>query len=372
MAGIYIHIPFCKQKCHYCDFHFSTTFEAYYDKMIDAICAEIKGRASYLNGAEVRTLYFGGGSPSLLDVDSIKRIKKTVLDHFNCSIEEFTFESNPDDLTDTYLDDLSTVGVNRLSIGIQSFDDEVLKFMNRAHNAEEALSCVRRAQKKGIKNISIDLIYGVPNTSDDYWKETVEKAISLNVKHVSAYCLTIESGTVFAKWKEIKKLTALPEEDELAQFNILNKLLFNAGIKRYEISNFGKDGFESKHNSAYWSQVPYVGIGPSAHSYNQISRQWNVSNNRLYMDRVGKGESYFELEQLSDSEKFNETLLTGLRTLKGVPLHHLSDELKTESWNLLLNKLIEEKVLTLESGFVSVREEHLFRADGIAADLFVD
>jgi oxygen-independent coproporphyrinogen-3 oxidase len=372
MAGIYIHIPFCKQKCHYCDFHFSTTFDAYYQRMVESICLEIEERASYLEGAEVKTLYFGGGSPSLLDLNAILKIKKTVVEHLNCSIEEFTFECNPDDLTDAYLDDLINAGVNRLSIGIQSFDDDVLQFMNRAHNADEALNCVERAQQKGITNISIDLIYGVPNTSGSYWKETVKKALSLDVKHISAYCLTIEAGTVFSSWKKKDKLVSLPEEEELAQFNLLNEELSKAGIHRYEVSNFGKSGFESMHNSAYWSQVPYLGIGPSAHSFNKIGRQWNVSHNRKYMDGVFNNDAYFESEVLEKSDMFNECLLTGLRTVKGVSMSQLDPGLRTSEWSNKLDKLIKDEVLSLVDGCFSINEAHLFRADGIASDLFVD
>jgi oxygen-independent coproporphyrinogen-3 oxidase len=275
-------------------------------------------------------------------------------------------------LSDGYIDELIEAGVDRLSIGIQSFDDEVLRFMNRAHNAEEALGCVQRAQRKGITNISIDLIYGVPKTNASYWEETVAKALSLNVKHISAYCLTIEAGTVFSNWKKNEKLVSLPEEEELAQFNLLNQELSNVGIHRYEVSNFGKTGYESMHNSAYWSQVPYLGIGPSAHSFNKVSRQWNVSHNRKYMDGVINNESFFESEVLQKEDVFNECLLTGLRTVQGVSLNQLDSTLITSAWREKLKGLVKEGVLSLENGFIAIEEGHLFRADGIAADLFVE
>lgn len=366
MAGIYIHIPFCKQKCHYCDFHFSTTYQSYYNKMIEAMINEIKQRKKYLRGEKVRTLYFGGGTPSLLKIEDVARIYKICNEAFDLSfLEEFTFELNPDDCEETYLSDLKNLGVNRLSIGIQSFDEDVLQFMNRAHTQKQSDECVRIAKKTGFEKISVDLIYGIPNVDSDYWLKTIEKALELGVDHVSAYCLTIEEGTVFGVWQSKGQLVMLEDEEELKQFDLLEVKLRNAEILRYEVSNFSKVGAESIHNSGYWKGDSYIGIGPSAHSFDRISRQWNIAHNLRYIQSKGLE---FEKEELTEKDIFNERLLTGLRTVRGVSLNELNP---STNWFGKLDLELKGGRVKRELDRIFIPSEFLFQADGIAASLFI-
>lgn len=366
MAGIYIHIPFCKQKCHYCDFHFSTTYQSYYDEMIRSMILEINNRKDYLQGGKIKTLYFGGGTPSLLRSEDIKHLFDACHNAFDLSnLEEFTFELNPDDCSEIFLRELKSIGVNRLSIGIQSFDDQVLKFMNRAHNQRQSMECVGIAKSLGFEKISIDLIYGIPDVRNEYWTETIDKAISLEVNHVSAYCLTIEEGTVFGVWQSKGKLNMLDDEEELEQFNLLEKKLAQVGIHRYEVSNFASIGDESIHNSAYWKGDAYIGIGPSAHSFDGASRQWNVANNMSYIK--AKGQEY-EREILTENDLFNELLLTGLRTINGVSLSQLNPD---KNWFSKLKIEMDLGRVIKEDDTIRIPSSYLFQADGIAASLFI-
>jgi len=372
MAGIYIHIPFCKVKCNYCDFHFSTQ-HSYLSKMTQAICKELILKTNYLNG-EIKTIYFGGGTPSILPEKDLIQIVNTIYNHYKVNPNiEFTFECNPDDITNEKLNHLKQVGVNRLSIGIQSFDNTQLEFMNRAHNANEAENCVTLAQKNGFDNITVDLIYGLPNTDNLYWERQIKKVLNLNVNHISAYCLTIEDKTVFGSWAKKGKLKPLDEDLSLSQFKQLQKSLKLAGFEHYEISNFSKNNRISKHNSAYWLGEHYIGIGPSAHSFNGKTRQWNVAHNINYIKAIENNTNYSEIETLSPKDQFNEHILTRLRTKWGIDLQLLSNfNLKEiEQTIKQINVFIKNKHLKQENNIVTLTEKGKFIVDYITSELFV-
>ncbi|MBL4703229.1 MAG: radical SAM family heme chaperone HemW [Flavobacteriales bacterium] len=372
MSGIYIHIPYCKKACHYCDFHFSTTLHTKTD-LIESMVREIEDRKNYLE-EPVETIYFGGGTPSLLDKDEIDTLLKVISTCFNVIPNpEITLEANPDDLTSSKLIDLKSSMINRLSIGIQSFRNQDLELMNRAHNAKEAFTSVKIAKELGFDNITIDLIYGIPNLSLDAWQENIESALSLDIQHLSAYCLTIEERTVFHKWQSSKKI-ALPEDQvSLAQFRLMQKQLKANGFEQYEISNFGKPGFYSKHNANYWRQKTYLGIGPSAHSFNGTTRSWNVRNNPTYIKAIQSGTAYSEEEVLSEKDKFNEYILTGLRTKWGISLEILnqfkcynSKELKSS-----MAKWADQNHVQLTGTQFTLTDSGKFVADAIISDLFL-
>ena len=324
MAGVYVHIPFCKQKCTYCDFHFSTSFENYRQKMIDAMVSEIESQVDYLVGKEVNTIYFGGGTPSLLTRIELHRIMDSISKNFTIPHDaEISLEANPDDIDAQTLEDWKSVGVNRLSVGLQSFKQEDLDWMNRAHSRDEALVCIDLIQSAGIENITVDLMYGLPNLSIDEWKSHVQTVIGFNIPHISAYCLTIEDKTALETMVRRGKVVPANEDQQSEQFELLVELLLENGFEHYEISNFGKKGFESKHNSNYWKGEWYLGIGPSAHSFNGISRSWNIANNKQYIKAIEKGQEFSELEVLTKEDRFNEYVLTGLRTSSGLSLERL-------------------------------------------------
>jgi len=373
MAGIYIHIPFCKVKCNYCDFHFSTN-QKLTQKMVDSICEELIQKKDYLKGEKIKTIYFGGGTPSIIKTELLEKIVKTIYSMFEIVNDvEFTFECNPDDLNNEKLKDLKGLGVNRLSIGIQSFENEQLEFMNRAHNANEALNCVQLAQDNGFSNITIDLIYGIPNAPQDYWEKQIEKALKLNVNHISAYCLTIEEKTVFGNWYKTGKLKLEEDESSLDQFKMLQSELHKNGYEHYEISNFSRNGFISNHNSAYWLGENYIGIGPSAHSFNGESRQWNVANNIKYINGFKNNTPTFEIENLSQSDRFNEFILTRLRTKWGVNLDELfliEDKHKKQTLKLIDN-FIENNNLQLIDNTIYITQQGKFIVDYISSELFI-
>ena len=372
-AGIYIHIPFCKQACHYCDFHFSTRIMKK-EAMVNALCKELEIRKKEFKDELVATIYFGGGTPSVLETKEIDRIIKAVYDNYTVAASpEITLEANPDDLSEEKLVALSRSPINRLSIGIQSFFEEDLKLMNRAHNAKEAEDCIARASRY-FDNISIDLIYGMPNMTNERWKENIAKALTFKIPHISSYALTVEPNTALASF--VKKGLVKPVEDEIAQehFNILNETLSNAGYSCYEISNFGKPGYFSKNNSAYWQQKKYLGIGPSAHSFNGVSRGWNINNNPKYLKAIELGELPMEVEVLSTTDKYNEYIMTGLRTIWGVSLSRIAAEYGNnykEYVMLQAEKYIEEHLLYLDGDVLLATKKGKFLADGIAADLFM-
>lgn len=320
MAGLYLHIPFCAQACHYCDFHFSTNLRTR-SEIVDALRKELGMQQHYLQNEPLATIYFGGGTPSLLDARELEAIFSSIREHFTVEQSaEITLEANPDDLTPQRLESFRNLGINRLSIGIQSFDDDVLKFLNRSHNSQAASQCVIRARQAGFNNISVDLIYAIPGQNDSAWTENIRQAIGLQPNHISSYSLTIEEKTVFGKWSSKGTLNAVSDDIAAVQFETLMTILEKEGFDHYEISNFARPGFQSQHNSSYWRQQKYLGIGPSAHSYNGESRQFNISNNTAYQKAIQTGKIPFEREVLTVEDRINEYLLTGLRTSWGCDL----------------------------------------------------
>lgn len=373
MAGIYIHIPFCKQKCSYCDFHFSTTYGDYRQRMIDSISQEIIERQNYLEGRAIKTIYFGGGTPSLLTKDELNQILQAI--RTNYALEEkieLSLEANPDDIDYEKLDIWTSIGVNRLSIGLQSFKSEDLKWMNRAHTVEESLNCVQKAQAAGITNLTVDLIYGLPNLSLNEWQDHIQKVIDFNVPHISAYCLTVEEKTALSSLVKKGKITPANEDQQSEQFKLLVSMLEDQGFNQYEISNFSKPNFESQHNSNYWKGEWYLGVGPSAHSFNGVSRSWNVANNHKYMNAIEKGEFDSETEILSPENQFNEYLLIGLRTAYGVNLDKLNGIISINlSFTEACNSFINKGWMTNESNILALTKEGRLKADYIASELFI-
>ena len=326
MSGIYIHVPFCKRRCGYCNFYSTTRLSLKNDYMI-AVGQELRMRANYLNGEPVQTIYFGGGTPSLLQPAEIQTIIGTIRQlHQVSDTPEITVEANPDDLTPDYISQLAQTAVNRLSIGIQSFDDDYLQLMNRRHNAQQAIDAVKLSQKNGFNNISIDLIYGLPSSTCEYWKRQLDTAASLNIQHLSAYHLSYEEGTAFAQKLRQHKIAEVSEDESLAQFNALTDWAQTTGFEHYEISNFARPGFRSRHNSCYWDRTIYLGVGPAAHSYNQLTRSWNTSDIAAYIKNVNEGKSFSESETLTPSDIFNDYVITALRTSVGIDMDYLQRE----------------------------------------------
>lgn len=371
---IYIHIPFCKQKCSYCNFHFSTSLKMK-DEMVSAIKKEIVKRHNELENKTLKSLYFGGGTPSVLSVDELKSIMDEIQKYFSFDPEiEITLESNPDDLNQKFLKEISNTEINRLSIGTQSFFDEDLKFMNRAHSSSEAESSIKRAQDCGFENITIDLIYGSPVSGFEIWKENLQKAVNLEVPHLSSYALTVEPKTALESWISNKKAEAPSESLQDREFHYMSDFLRDKGFEHYEISNFAKKGFRSKHNSAYWKYEPYLGIGPSAHSYDgSHQRSWNIANNMKYIQLIESGQTALETEILSEKEMFNERIMIGLRTSDGADLDKIYGEFSEEileHFKLDSAEKIANGILEIKENHLIIPEKHWFRADGIASDLF--
>lgn len=322
MAGLYIHVPLCVSRCIYCDFY-SNTDRSVAHRLVDGLCAEMRMRRSYLKGETVRTVYLGGGTPSVLPVSELVRLFDAAAQLFDLKLEEVTVECNPDDVTPEYAAALAALPVNRVSMGVQSFNDDDLKTINRRHSAQQALNAVQNLRNAGITNMSIDLIYGLPNQTVEGWQHNLDVAISLGVPHLSAYSLTYEEGTVLYRMMEEGRVKPVPEELSLQFYQMLCSALKNAGFEHYEISNFSLPGMAAKHNSSYWNGTPYLGIGPSAHSFNGESRQWNVADTKSYLTAIEKGELDCEVERLSPSEAFNDRVLTSLRTARGLDLVRL-------------------------------------------------
>ena len=374
MAGLYIHIPFCKQACHYCDFHFSTSL-GNREKIIQAIGTEIGFQKDYLSGEEIETIYLGGGTPSILFSSELHSILDAI--HKNFSVKagaEVTLEANPDDLTSAKLGAFRSEGVNRLSIGIQSFDDVILKSLNRAHDGQMAKACVHLAREAGFDNISVDLIYAIPEQADKDWRRNIEEVLQLQPQHISSYSLTIEEKTVFGKWARQGKMKAVDDDIAAAQLNILVDTLEKNQYEQYEVSNFSRPGFQSLHNSNYWRNKNYLGIGPSAHSYNGSSRQWNIGNNHLYLQSILQEKIPSTMEILRREDKINEYLLTTLRTSWGTDLNvlrqHFSYDLSIQHKDYL-QSLFERKFATLENDALRLTKAGKLLADKIASDLFV-
>ena len=337
MAGVYIHIPYCKKICSYCDFY---KVLAPGDKSIylATVVKEANSRKTYLEGESVSTIYIGGGTPSVLSPDEIKRIieelKKIFPTDENC---EITVELNPDDIDLKYLKGLKEGGINRISLGIQSWRDEDLKFLNRRHDSSQAERALKDSIDTGFENVTIDLIYGLPGLSSSAWESNLEKSLSFDIKHISAYHLTIEPGTALGKMKRKGRLSEIDEEESTNQFNILIEKTESAGFIHYEISNFGRKGYFSKHNTNYWKQVSYIGLGPSAHSFNHYSRQWNIRDLKKYMAAVNAGKPFFEREELTMRTRFNEYIMTSLRTMWGVDLDYVEKAFEKEGYDYVMN-----------------------------------
>lgn len=373
MAGIYIHIPFCKQACHYCDFHFSTNMKKK-DAMMLALQQELVLRKDEFTGQVVETIYFGGGTPSVLSAAEINELIQSVYTHYEVdAAPEITIEANPDDLSSTKLKELAASPVNRLSIGIQSFFDEDLTLMNRAHSAEQALQSLREATQL-FDNISIDLIYGLPYLDHDRWKKNIDIALEFNVAHISSYALTVEPKTALKKF--IEKGAVPPIDDDMAeeQFHMLVDILNREGYIHYELSNFGKPSFFSKNNTAYWLGKNYMGIGPSAHSYDGIRRGWNSRNNSVYIKSIENQILPMEIEMLTNTDRYNEYVMTGLRTIWGVSLQRVASDFGARYHDYLLQqseKHLKDGFLTLAGDTLLVTKKGKFLSDGLAADLFM-
>ncbi len=372
MAGIYIHIPFCRQKCYYCDFY-KTVNTSLTEKFLSTLKTEIVQRKNYLENEEIKTIYFGGGTPSILTKTELSGIIVFIRQQFNVSeTVEITFEANPDDLSIEYLKDIYSTGVRRLSIGIQSFQNEFLQKMNRRHDANQAIEAVKNATKIGFKDISVDLIYGLPGLKIDQWKTDMEQVFNLPVQHLSAYHLTYHKGTPFYTWLKKGTLKALKETESIKQFEILIQMAKENGFEQYEISNFAKEGRYSQHNSSYWKGVKYLGLGPSAHSFNGVSRSWNNSHIESYIKALESGLPYFEEETLSDNNKYNEFVLTRIRTIWGISakeLEQLFGSEKSTYFSKNIHKYINSGLVKLENGIYKLTEKGMFVSDEIMANL---
>lgn len=374
MAGIYLHIPFCRQACYYCDFHFSTNTGRKGD-LVDAMVNEIRLQSGYLAGEPLRTIYLGGGTPSMLESSELAALFDAI--HQTHRVEpgaEVTIEVNPDDINLDSLKTLATLGVNRLSIGIQSFNDHTLRYFNRVHDAAAAKSSFWQAREVGFTNISIDLIYGVPGVGNDGWRSDIEQALQLAPEHISSYSLTIEKDTVFGRWYDKGKIQPAQEQTVAEQLEILMEVLGNAGYEQYEISNFSLPGYHSRHNSSYWFQEKYIGIGPSAHSYNGVSRQFNVRNNYRYMEALKSGLVPMEIETLTRENLINEYILTRLRTRWGCDLTELARRYQWEATTEVkhyLETIVGGKLAEINGSVLTLTDRGKLLADRIASDLFV-
>ncbi|HEY5369933.1 MAG TPA: radical SAM family heme chaperone HemW [Hanamia sp.] len=381
MAGIYIHIPFCKQACYYCNFHFSTSILKK-DEMIASLIREIEIRSSsseteivILSPDEmIETIYFGGGTPSILSANEIHSIISAIRRHFSISGNpEVTLEANPDDITPEKLNEWRKAGVNRLSIGIQSFIERDLKWMNRAHDARQALNCINLARSAGFQNFSIDLIFGTPRLTEVEWEKNINIVIDLNVPHIACYALTVEPKTILNKMILAHKKENIDTDAQAEQYSALMKLMYRAGYEHYEISNFAKPGFRSRHNSSYWQGKKYIGIGPSAHSYNGKMRLWNKANNALYIKSITENEIPFEKENLTQSQMLNEYIMTSLRTIEGMDLDYIEkyfSKQHSERIETIIKNEVEKDMILLKGNKIMLTDEGKLFADRIAVKLF--
>ena len=374
LSGIYIHIPYCKQACHYCDFHFSTNISQM-QVMVDMICKELILRKNYLPSEnQIRTLYFGGGTPSLLSLSQINQIIEVVSKNYSLALEEMTLEANPDDLQPLKLLELKALGFDRLSIGVQSFDEETLKFYNRAHNAKESLNAIDLAKQAGFQKLSVDLIYGFPSPDHNVWKKDLEIALDQDPGHISSYCLTVEPKTALGKWT--KKGDFQPASDDFAadQFEILQDSMETAGYIQYEISNFAREGEFALHNTNYWKSIPYLGIGPSAHSFDGQRRGSNLSHNTHYIKNLQQGTQVFGVEPMSTFDLLNEYILTSIRTIWGTDLSYIWErfglDLLHENQEIL-KKLMDEGLVGNHKNHLLLTKKGKLLADSIAASLFI-
>ncbi len=372
MAGIYVHIPFCKQACYYCDFHFSTSLKNK-DALIEAILQEIMQRKNDWKNESFDTIYFGGGTPSIVKADDIDKIIKALYKHYNINEKpEISLEANPDDLTEHKIKKWKASGINRLSVGIQSFHQEDLIKLNRSHTAKQALDGIKRIQDLGINNITIDLIYGIPGLTDEKLQYNLQQVYNFNIPHVSAYALTVEPKTALAHQIEKNIFPQVSDSQASRQFNLLRSSLMQKGFLHYEVSNFGKQDFISQHNSSYWKNKLYIGLGPAAHSYNKTSRRWNISNNALYIKRINK-DAYYEIEKLSQKDRYNEMIMTGLRTMWGVNLQEVKNLGDTYYQHLMKQSktYLDAQQLILTDQAILTPPSMLFLIESVMADLFL-
>tara|TARA_B100001059_G_scaffold73063_1_gene70394 strand:+ start:2335 stop:3459 length:1125 start_codon:yes stop_codon:yes gene_type:complete len=373
MASVYIHVPFCKQACNYCNYHFSTKLEKK-DLLINSLLKEIELRSNELKNNKVHSIYFGGGTPSILKKSIIKSLIDSVRQNFNLDKKiEICLEINPDDIKDGDIENYIEIGVNRISVGVQSFFDSDLSLMNRRHDSEQAINVIEKV-KKNLKNYSIDLIYGIPNMTIEKWSKNLQTAISFSPPHISAYALTIEENTVFSDWVNKKKINLLSEEEVLHQFNFILKFLEKKGYDHYEISNFGKRNFYSKNNESYWLGESYIGIGPSAHSFDGKYRSWNISNNIKYINNIKLNKLPMRREKLSKNDKFNEYIMIGLRTIWGVSSKRVLNEFGKDYLSLIREKSkkhIKSSNLFWDGEILRISNKAKFLTDGIASDLFI-
>ena len=371
MAGLYLHIPFCKQACHYCNFHFSTSLKSL-DAMCDALIREMHLQRDYLNGAALSSIYFGGGTPSLLPPQQLERLLETAFSLFNVEQDaEITLEANPDDLDLTTLTALRNTPVNRLSIGIQSFSETDLRLMNRAHSEKQARNALEMALQVGFNNLTADLIYGIPGSSDQQWAQNIEILTSYGIPHISAYCLTVENQTALHHFVQKGKVPPVDEAQAVREFDFLIAILEEKGYLHYEISNFAQPGNFARHNSNYWRQIPYLGIGPSAHSYNGQHRQWNIAHNARYL-KVMQEETpgiWFEQELLTPPQRYNELVLTSLRTIWGLSPQDIPDDFRAHFLDKITPFLQNGQVERAGESYRLSRNGKFF-ADGIAVALF--
>lgn len=372
MAGIYIHIPFCKRRCIYCDF-FSTTQSEKKTAYVHALCRELEMRKDYPEGEEIETVYLGGGTPSQLSEEELKEIFTTLSNIYKVREDaEITLEANPDDLTPEYVAMLRRLPVNRISMGIQTFQEETLKLLHRRHTARQAIEAYRRCREAGFRNISIDLMYGLPGETLDTWKQDLQQAIDLHPEHISAYHLIYEEGTTLWKLREQHQVEEADEDLSVTLFGTLIDTLTQAGYQHYEISNFCLPGLHSRHNSSYWTGKKYLGCGPSAHSFNGTSRQWNVASLDAYLEGITSGRLDFEIEELDIYTRYNDFVITGIRTCWGMPLSHLRSIYGEELYRYCLRMAkphLEQGLLEIQDDTLKLTRKGIFVSDGIMSDL---
>jgi putative oxygen-independent coproporphyrinogen III oxidase len=375
MAGIYLHIPFCESRCIYCSFYSTVRQEKLKDRYVAALCRELSERKDYIRKEQARTLYIGGGTPSQLSISQLSTIFECIAQHFSLSLlEEVTIEANPDDLTESYLSELKQLPVNRISMGIQTFDNSALKFLNRRHDAEEAIHAVELCRKVGFNNFSIDLIYGLPGETLEQWKNDIRQTLALRPPHISAYSLSYDQGTPLCKMLQEGKVNEVNEQQSLAYYTLLMKELKQAGYEHYEISNFCLPGCHSRHNSSYWQGIPYLGCGAAAHSYNGNEREWNIADLKQYTIGIEQGERNFETEELDEDTRYNELVMTSLRTANGVDLELLNQKFGKKYYDYCMKMSephILRKKMECKDGRLRLTESGIFVSNDIISDLFV-
>ena len=373
MAGIYLHIPFCSKRCHYCDF-FSVAGTARKAELVEAMEKEIRDRSSYLD-EPIETIYFGGGTPSILACREIAMLLEAIYDEYTmAAFPEITFEANPDDITSVFLSELKQLGINRLSLGLQSLYDEHLQLMNRRHDSAQSFMAMELALETGFENFSVDLMYGFPNLSLKMWEQELKEIFLYPVPHISAYHLTIEPKTVFDKWLQKEKIQMPNEEESFAQFKLLRSMCHNNGLDHYEISNFAKPGFYSQHNMHYWSDVKYLGIGPSAHSYDLSSREWNIPDIARYIAGINKGERVYERESLDKRDHFNEYFIRSLRTKWGISLDFIQQAFGNEKVGYVKHvakKYLDNGMLVYQDKCMQLTEKGMFISDALLEDFLI-